>query len=65
MRGAWRKLPGMARRFWMQLREWCGDASYERYLRAAHRKNAANLATPEQFYIEQLERRYSKPNRCC
>ncbi|MBS1865038.1 MAG: hypothetical protein JSS69_03900 [Acidobacteria bacterium] len=47
-----------------RLREWCGDAAYERYERAALRKKA-RLVTPEQFYVEQVDRKYSRPNRCC
>ena len=54
-------------RFWRGLREWCGDAAYERYLRSAARKpdDSHCTLTAEQFYVEQLERRYSRPNRCC
>jgi hypothetical protein len=64
MRDARRKIVAMARIFWLGLREWCGDAAYERYQRAAVRKKAA-LATRGEFYVEQVERRYSRPNRCC
>jgi uncharacterized short protein YbdD (DUF466 family) len=54
------------RRFWRGLREWCGDAAYERYLLAArHKSSSATTLTAEQFYIDQLNRRYSRPNRCC
>jgi uncharacterized short protein YbdD (DUF466 family) len=55
------------RRFWRGLREWCGDAAYERYLRAAATRHsgACGVLTKEQFYVDQLERRYSRPNRCC
>ena len=54
------------RRFWRGLREWCGDAAYETYLRSksAHGSPYRKL-TPSEFYVEQLNRRYSKPNRCC
>jgi Selenoprotein, putative len=54
------------RRFWGGLREWCGDAAYERYLRAsgAQRLGCARLNEKE-FYLQQLERRWSRPNRCC
>jgi uncharacterized short protein YbdD (DUF466 family) len=55
--------PGF-RRFWRGLREWCGDAAYERYLLSARKKSAPTL-TAEQFYDDQLNRRYSRPNRCC
>lgn len=60
------KLRRWARRFWRAVREWCGDAAYERYLRscATHGATCAKL-TAEEFYIEQLNRRYSRPNRCC
>jgi hypothetical protein len=54
------------RRFWQGVREWCGDAAYESYL---HSKGAqcgsARLLNPAEFYVEQLNRRYSRPNRCC
>ena len=54
------------RRFWRGLREWCGDASYERYLRASGRLDAGNrVLSAEEFYLEQVNRRYSRPNRCC
>lgn len=54
------------RRFWRGLREWCGDAAYESYLRSkdAHFGSGRTL-TPAEFYVEQLNRRYSRPNRCC
>jgi uncharacterized short protein YbdD (DUF466 family) len=54
------------RRFWRGLREWCGDAAYEQYLRSKSAK-AAGLSTlqPAEFYVEQLNRKYSRPNRCC
>lgn len=54
-----------AGRLWLWLREWCGDAAYERYLRAATRNAQSCIATREQFYLQQLERKYSKPSRCC
>ncbi|HLK04782.1 MAG TPA: CstA-like transporter-associated (seleno)protein [Candidatus Acidoferrum sp.] len=50
---------------WLRLREWCGDAAYERYLRATARRPSAAVVSPEQFYVQQLERKYSRPNRCC
>lgn len=56
-----------ARIFWRGLREWCGDAAYERYLRslAARQRLTTPTLTAEEFYVEQLTRRYSRPNRCC
>lgn len=57
----------LLRYFWRGLREWSGDAAYDRYLRAVGRRSdAAKCAlSAKQFYVEQLERRYSRPNRCC
>jgi uncharacterized short protein YbdD (DUF466 family) len=54
------------RRFWRGLREWCGDAAYERYLRSgAAKSDSCRALTAEEFYVEQLNRRYSRPNHCC
>jgi uncharacterized short protein YbdD (DUF466 family) len=54
------------RLFWRGLREWCGDAAYECYLSAKGRQNTKQRAlTAEEFYVEQINRRYSRPNRCC
>ncbi len=54
------------RRFWRGLREWCGDAAYESYLRSNRRlTGSCRTLTPAEFYVEQLNRRYSRPNRCC
>jgi uncharacterized short protein YbdD (DUF466 family) len=56
----------MARRTWRGLREWCGDAAYESYLRSKGcQSGSCRTLTPAEFYVEQLNRRYSKPNRCC
>jgi uncharacterized short protein YbdD (DUF466 family) len=57
----------MLRSFWQGLREWCGDAAYERYLRSGAQQAVPPdcKLTAEQFYVEQLDRRYSRPNRCC
>ena len=49
-----------------RVREWCGDAAYERYVRSAACKQEENrVLSPEEFYLEQINRRYSQPNRCC
>jgi len=56
----------MARRAWGGLREWCGDAAYETYLRSKlTQSGSCRTLTPAEFYVEQLNRRYSRPNRCC
>ena len=54
------------RRFWRGLREWSGDAAYDSYLRACETKRCKHTPlTPVEFYVEQLNRRYSRLNRCC
>jgi uncharacterized short protein YbdD (DUF466 family) len=50
--------------FWQALRAWCGDSEYERYLRCVTKSGAPPLTRTE-FYVDQLNRRYSRPNRCC
>jgi uncharacterized short protein YbdD (DUF466 family) len=56
----------MLRRFWRGLREWCGDAAYETYLHSSGKQTSPSCTlTAAEFYVEQLNRRYSKPNRCC
>jgi uncharacterized short protein YbdD (DUF466 family) len=60
------RLLRIARIAWRGFREWCGDAAYERYLRSARtRSGARDLLNPAEFYVNQLDRRYSHPNRCC
>ena len=59
-------IPRRLRRFWRGLREWCGDSAYELYLRSKERQSAAAPPlSPTEFYVQQLNRRYSRPNRCC
>jgi uncharacterized short protein YbdD (DUF466 family) len=47
------------------LRQWSGDSSYETYLACAARKRGAKPVSAAEFYVEQLNRKYSRPNRCC
>jgi uncharacterized short protein YbdD (DUF466 family) len=66
MRPASRKASRLLRKAWRGLREWCGDAAYDRYLSSrATRSGAGRTMSPTEFYLEQLNRRYSRPNRCC
>jgi len=66
MQGAAKNIRRVARSFWRGVREWCGDSAYERYLRSlAARRCESGALTAEEFYVEQLTRRYSRPNRCC
>lgn len=55
-----------ARAAWSGLREWSGDAAYERYLRrSAAMSRDRRALTPAEFYVEQVNRKYSRPSRCC
>jgi hypothetical protein len=59
-------IPRPLRRFWHGLREWCGDAAYESYLRSKSlQSSSCRKLSPAEFYVEQLNRKYSRPNRCC
>jgi uncharacterized short protein YbdD (DUF466 family) len=55
----------LASNVWQGLREWCGDSAYDRYVQSQRTVANSSLLTPEAFYVEQLDRRYSRPNRCC
>jgi uncharacterized short protein YbdD (DUF466 family) len=62
----WHRVQKSTRRVWRGIRDWCGDSAYERYLSATKRRNPQDAPlTQENFYVEQLNRRYSRPNRCC
>ena len=65
MRRTTKTVSRLARRFWRGLREWCGDAAYESYLRSKAARSGCRSLSPAEFYLEQLNRRYSLPNRCC
>jgi uncharacterized short protein YbdD (DUF466 family) len=52
-------------RVWQGIREWSGDAAYEIYLRSVMRTKGHGILSAKEFYVEQLNRKYSKPNRCC
>jgi hypothetical protein len=65
MRSVAGKIGMAAQVLFLRLREWSGDAAYERYRRAIAKKSGGCLLTPQQFYVQQLERKYSRPNRCC
>jgi uncharacterized short protein YbdD (DUF466 family) len=60
------RLKAGARRIWRGIREWCGDTAYERYVQS-HARNSYGLPllSREEFYIEQLQKRYSRVSRCC
>jgi len=53
-------------RVWRGIREWCGDAAYEQYLRARAKQSChCQIMTREQFYLSQLQKKYSCVSRCC
>ena len=53
-------------RIWRGIREWCGDAAYERYLES-HARHSFGVAVlkREEFYLSQLQKKYSRVSRCC
>ena len=53
------------RNFWRGLRQWSGDSAYETYLACAQRQKSQRPLSAAEFYVEQLNRKYSRPNRCC
>lgn len=62
----WRRARKFARHVWRGIRDWCGDSAYERYLSATQNRHSQEPPLSQKsFYVEQLERRYSRPNRCC
>ena len=65
MRALRRQLDQALRNFWRGLRQWCGDSAYETYLASSARHNATPPLSETEFYVQQLNRKYSRPNRCC
>ena len=54
----------LLRRVWDMASEVFGDKAYDRYaeyVRACGEKPVA----PSEFYLSQLQRKYSRPCRCC
>jgi uncharacterized short protein YbdD (DUF466 family) len=65
MQTLWLQLESALRNFWRGLRQWSGDSAYETYLTWAQRQRATKPLSRTEFYVEQLNRKYSRPNRCC
>ena len=65
MRTLGRQFADAVRSFWRGLRQWSGDSAYETYLACAERQRATKPLSAADFYVEQLNRKYSRPNRCC
>ena len=58
------KVRGTVWRIWEIAREVLGDKAYELYAERARRRGEKPLA-PKEFYFAQLQRKYSRPSRCC
>jgi hypothetical protein len=57
---------GTLLRVWRGIREWCGDAAYDRYLKSHARRSCREaLLSREEFYLSQLQKKYSRVSRCC
>ena len=58
----------MAKRFfntlWYLLREACGENDYRRYCDRLVARGETPLNGTD-FYLSNLQRKYSRPNRCC
>jgi uncharacterized short protein YbdD (DUF466 family) len=65
MRAIGLQLEDVLRSVWRGLRHWSGDSAYETYLVCAARQRAQKPLSAAEFYVEQLNRKYSRPNRCC
>jgi len=65
MQSVWWKMRLGFASAWQGLREWCGDAAYERYRECAKRAGQRRVLSAQEFYVEQLNKKYSRPNRCC
>jgi uncharacterized short protein YbdD (DUF466 family) len=53
----------IAGRVWSWLRAVSGDDAYEAYVSRPGRPGAA--PSREEFYVDELRRKYSRLNRCC
>jgi len=49
---------------WHWIREATGENDYQRYRARALARGESPLL-PSAFYASRLERKYSRPNRCC
>jgi hypothetical protein len=65
MRALWLYFLDVLRSLWSGVRQWSGDSAYETYLACAQRKQGMAPLSATEFYVEQLNRKYSRPNRCC
>jgi uncharacterized short protein YbdD (DUF466 family) len=54
----------MLGRIWKFAGELFGDKAYDRYAEYA-RSSGEEPLSREEFYLSQLQRKYSRPCRCC
>ena len=60
---AWAWMRSAAGRGWAWLRAVSGDDAYDAYV--SRRAPGGTAPTREQFYVDELRRKYSRLNRCC
>jgi hypothetical protein len=65
MQTLWSKAKRGLMNFWHGLREWCGDSAYENYRNCVVRERRKDVLSREQFYVESINQKYSRPSRCC
>ena len=59
-----RKVRNKLRALWEYLREVSGEYDYLRYRDHTLAKGAEPLS-PQEFYLQQLQRKYSRISQCC
>lgn len=52
-------------RVWSGLCELAEDNAYERYLQRQKQTGSRDILSRQEFYRQRLERKYSRPHRCC
>jgi uncharacterized short protein YbdD (DUF466 family) len=58
------RLARWATRCWSFVRALSGDAAYDAHAARARARNEPPRSR-EDFYLDGLRRKYSRPNRCC
>jgi hypothetical protein len=58
------KIGNQLHRFWEYLREVAGENDYLRYRNHTVARGEEPLS-PQEFYLQQLQRRYSRVSHCC
>lgn len=57
-------LKSLLKTLWCFVLEAVGERDYARYCDRQFARGETPLA-PDAFYLSKLERKYSRPNRCC